>query len=69
MWVTCYGCNGSGFFTSCNDKNNKKNYSNEDEKIYCEICNPWGQIINPLLIGQFWVDDNFFPLTPPQSPR
>ena len=27
------------------------------------------QIVNPLLIGQIWVEDNIEATTPPQSPR
>ena len=56
MWilVTCYKCKGSGYL---------------DENTFCDICNPWGQIVNHLLIGQIWVEDNIEATTPPQSPR
>jgi len=69
MWITCDGCEGSGFSKNDIYKDNQKNNGKEDEEIYCTICNPWRQVINPLLRGQRWVEDNFFPLTPPQSPE
>ena len=56
MWIltTCYKCNGSG---------------NINENTLCDICNPYGHIIDILLKGLIMVEDNIEPITPPQSPR
>jgi hypothetical protein len=69
MWVTCYGCEGIGFSTNDTHKAPEKNDRKEYEEMHCTICNQWRQVISPLLIGQLWVEDNFYPLTPPQSPE
>ena len=69
MWITCYECEGSGYSKKDIHKDNQRNNTKQNKKIHCSICNPQNQDINPLLRGQLWIEDNFFPLTPPESPR
>ena len=69
MWSTCHVCNGSGIHHGSNTINTKNSTKKENQILYCKHCNPSGEIINSLFVGQIWIEDNFFPLTPPQSPR
>lgn len=55
MWVTCHKCDGEGFIK-------------KDKKVPCNICNPHKYILDTIMLGQIWVNDNYFPITPPNSP-
>ena len=64
MWSTCHTCDGEGFL-----EGKQKNTYGMWMKIPCHICNPQKYILDNLMKGQVWVDDNFSPVSPPSSPR
>ena len=70
MWVTCHECNGQGYivkgFKISTKNSNKKNYSNL--KKPCPTCVPRGTFLDIIMRGQLWVEDNYDPITPPNSP-
>ena len=71
MWVTCNVCMGEGVIhtvhevydnTICKKKCKKK----------CKICNPENGYLEEHRIyyrGHIWVEANFDPISPPNSPR
>jgi hypothetical protein len=70
MWVTCHNCNGDGFKINnytIKGQNRRNNFI-PIKKIPCNICNPRRYIIDTIMLGQIWVNDNYFPITPPNSP-
>ena len=63
MWVTCHTCDGYGFI-----RGKKITFNHMKQKVPCHICNPRRFIIDTIMLGQIWVEDNYFPITPPSSP-
>ena len=57
MWVNCHLCQGNGYLRiTC---------INYVTIINCRMC----YIENDYLRGQIWVEDNYDPVSPPNSPR
>ena len=57
MWVNCHHCKGNGYLRiTC---------INYVTNINCWMC----YIENDYLRGQIWVEDNYDPVSPPNSPR
>ncbi len=65
MWVSCHDCKATGFIPKTLKKNSQGYY----QKIPCRTCNPQRILLDNLMKGQLWVEDNYEPITPPQSPR
>lgn len=69
MWVTCNECNGTGYSQNNNIVYLTKNSFIYKNKTPCELCNPHKLILDTIMKGLKWVDDNHEPVSPPLSPR
>jgi hypothetical protein len=65
MWVTCHDCKATGFIPKTLINNPQGYY----QKIPCKTCNPQRILLDNLMKGQIWVEDNYEPVSPPLSPR
>tara|TARA_B100002051_G_scaffold276257_1_gene323519 strand:+ start:152 stop:364 length:213 start_codon:yes stop_codon:yes gene_type:complete len=70
MWVTCHECLGQGYIIK-NRKESNINVFNKyfyNYKIPCPTCVPPGTFLDIIIRGQYWVEDNHDPVSPPSSP-
>ena len=70
MWIICNYCEGSGFIKNNNDVKE----INLDQEIIlnkpCKYCNNDSIcILDNVMLGYLWIDDNTTPISPPNSPR
>jgi len=69
MWIICNSCEESGFIRG----NDIKNIALDQVIILnkpCKCCNNDSIcILDNVMLGYIWIDDNIDPISPPVSPR